>query len=254
MTYNNKGDRTGAVKHTSRNAATKDRKNDDPEPKKGPVSAESNEKDGAKTSPASATPPASNENEGRASRVAVSWYVNDKGVIEFDRMRPKMKEALKNLITDPEVIKNLGISQQQAKDAVEVVDFITPEACGFIYDTLAKVEKWIAVKKGVSPEIAATIFSYTKDDKEKLCPLTARVLNKYATEWMRKYREEIQLAFMFLTITAVKVAMLKMTLQAQELSKTKAPAPARTNGAETPAPVAETSAAPAPDAETPKVN
>jgi hypothetical protein len=118
----------------------------------------------------------------------------------------KLRELLKN----PDVLKNVG------PIASEV---IRSEWCGKLYDGLGKVLALVAVKvKGVPPEIASEAFLFSEAEKNTLAEPTARVVNKYATEWMIRFQDEIGLAFLIVSIISAKTqfcnAMIAASAQA----------------------------------------
>lgn len=134
-------------------------------------------------------------------------------------MRGKTKDQLRELLSDPETAKALGISK--GPDAGPHVDVFDPEWCGKIYDGIARIEILIAEAKTKLPhDLVVEALSYTKEEKEALAEPTAKVINKYAFEWMIRFKEEIALAFLFSTITATKISALKH-LQAQNIAPEK---------------------------------
>lgn len=158
-------------------------------------------------------------------RVVVSWFVDDKGAIQWDRMRPKMKDAIRDFVTNAEVQRQFGASGE-APASVEMFD---PKWTGTLYDVIGKVESFFAAKMyKISPEICEQAFTYTPAEKDKLAEPTAKVINKYAPIWLVQFKDEIALAFLFVTITAVKlqmaVALQQLKTQAEK-AKTQMPAP-----------------------------
>jgi rRNA processing protein Gar1 len=177
------------------------------------------------------TPSQAPQNDSDAeNRVALAYYVDDKGAIQWERMRPKMKDAIREFVNNPEVKKQFGSVTEISSAQVEVFD---PKWCGTIYDVIGKVESFFAGKMyKISPEICEQAFTYTPAEKEKLAEPTAKVINKYAPIWLVQFKDEIALAFLFVTITAVKlqlaVSLQNMkTIQEKAKSHAQAPQPIR---------------------------
>lgn len=158
----------------------------------------------------------------------LSFAVDSQGNVLWDRMRGKTKEQLKDILTKPETAKALGITQEQASQAVEVFD---PAWTGSLYDSLGKIEAMVAGGMlKLSPEVTERVFTYSTMEKEKLAGPTAKVINKYAAVWMVQFKDEIALAFLLVTMTLMKVQIAK-TLAAtmnvnQSREVTQAPASA----------------------------
>lgn len=137
-----------------------------------------------------------------ASRLSMPLNVD--GQVEWDRMRSSTKEQLKAILANPETAKVLGVDSP-APAQVEVFD---PEWTGALYDAIGKLEAFLAGKLyKISPDITERAFTYNDEEKKKLAGPTAKVINKYAVTWMVQFKDEIALAFLFVTITAVKLQM-----------------------------------------------
>lgn len=156
------------------------------------------------------------------SRLAIAVDAN--GNVQWDRMREKTKDQLKTILQNPDTKKALGLDTVSKVEPVEVFD---PEWTGSLYDAIGKLESFGAQKLyHIPPDIAEQAFTYTEKEKEKLGPLTAKVINKYASVWMVQFKDEIGLAFLFVTMTAVKLQMATM-LSKMRGAVDNAPAPSR---------------------------
>lgn len=160
----------------------------------------------------------------------LSFPVDSDGRVQWDSMRQSTKEKVRSILQNPETARVLGIESQGSSSPVEVFD---PAWTGSIYDAIGKLESF-GVQKiyGMPAHIAEKCFLYTDAEKEKLAAPTAKVINKYATVWMVKFKDEIALAFLFVTMTAVKLQMASTLMQMEkrmEEAKTARPsAPAPT--------------------------
>lgn len=161
------------------------------------------------------------------SRVAIPVDAN--GNVLWDMMREKTKDKLKSILADPSTAKVLNVESPVTSPVIEVFD---PSWTGTIFDAVSKLEIVLAGKMYQIPQdIAEQAFTFTAAEKEKLGPPTARVINKYAPIWLEKFKDEIALAFLFITMTAVK---LQMAVMLQKLRASQA------NGVETAKPAKAT--------------
>jgi hypothetical protein len=172
-----------------------------PVPVTGPET-EDNRKAGAKdVAPAtSSAPPSGSE------RKSVAWYEDANGKIDFDRMRDSSKAQLKKILSDPAIAAQFGVS----KSAVPQAQFVSDEMVGAFYSVLGSVESMIASKVfKVDSSLAARAFAFDEEKKKALTPLTIKVANKYAWDWLAKYGDEIMLASVFVSVTMSQVLLLK---------------------------------------------
>jgi hypothetical protein len=159
-----------------------------------------------------------------AKRLAIPFDIN--GKVMWDTMRASTKEEVRKVVEgmlrDRELAASFGIDKP-------LVEVFPPEWCGALYDALGSLEVALAPKLfGVAPEIAAQIFPFTPTEKEKLSGPTSKVINKYAADWMIRFKEEIALLMLLASITYAKVMAAKM---AQAIMSKQAQAP-KPNGAE----------------------
>jgi hypothetical protein len=173
------------------------------------------------------------QEEKSASRVSINWYVTEDGKIDTSRMRESMKQRIREVL--PELSSEFGEKEQaQAAEAIEVI----PEAwVSTFYDVFGSFEALVFGKLlKVDQDIASRIFSYSEAEKEKLVPPTARIINKYAPDWLLRYKDEIALGMLIVMMTSAKIAAAKMMANVQEKMRTaKSPVPsadAKPNGRE----------------------
>jgi hypothetical protein len=150
------------------------------------------------------------ENTPEDGRVAISWYADQEGKPDISRMRPAMRERLKGLIADPEVVKALGVEAAPVPQA-EAVKVFDPAYCSSLYGAVGFIEALFAQKfLELNPEMAKQIFTYSPAEIEKLSDPTSKVLNKYAADWMIRFKDEIALGMLFFSITAGKIMAARM--------------------------------------------
>jgi hypothetical protein len=82
--------------------------------------------------------------------------------------------------------------RQEAQPQVVVV--LSPESCTAIYTIMGKLlAAGVSKFKDVPAEIASRAMEFTEEEKKVLGPQTAKVLNKYAPQWLMKYADELML-------------------------------------------------------------
>jgi hypothetical protein len=144
------------------------------------------------------------ETSEEVSRMSIA--VDKDGNILWDRMRQATREQLKKMLGSRDTAKALGV--EQTAPVVEVFD---PNWTGALYDSIGKMEAFFAGKLyGIPADIADRAFTYSPAEKQTLAQPTAKVINKYAATWMVQFKDEIALAFLFVTMTAVKLQAATM--------------------------------------------
>jgi hypothetical protein len=163
--------------------------------------------------PVPANPSAPSPIEEKVNRLSIPLTAD--GQIDYDSMREKTRQKVKDLIGGPR--------DASPKPIVEVFD---PAWTNALLDTLGKVESFAAVQVlKMTPEIAEKAFSYNEMEKAKIGVPLAKVINKYAPVWMEQYKDEIALAMLFVTITAVKYQMATMLMAASKAKPAQSAAP-----------------------------
>lgn len=146
------------------------------------------------------------------SRKTLAFYEDAKGNIDVDRLQDRTKAQIRRLIQDKALPAKLGIAG--ATPGAPAVQFISPELAGGLYDIVGSIESLLAQRFfGCSSEIASRAFTFDEAKKKALVPLTCKVANKYASEWMQQYGDEIMLAMIFVTMTTSQIMAMK-SLQA----------------------------------------
>lgn len=89
-----------------------------------------------------------------------------------------------------------------------------PEISAVLYRLLGTLEAEVAIWRGSDPAIAREVFSYSEQEIEALKGPTTKVLNKYAGG-MTKYEDEMNLAFVLLSVHVSKIRALKAATSAK---------------------------------------
>lgn len=145
------------------------------------------------------------ESENGLERKSFAFYTNAKGDVQWDKMREKTKAELREFLKRPDIGKALGV---ETPPEIATVEIMSVEWCGNLYDVIGRIESALAIKwKGIPKEIAEQVFSYGPQEKALLGPPTARVINKYATDWMARYKDEIALGLLLVSVTLAKVQL-----------------------------------------------
>lgn len=156
-------------------------------------------------------------------RVTISFDVDEGGSPDFSSMRGKTKERVKQFFSDPKIASEFG-----TRTAIPEVQIFHPAMISGMYDMLGTLEAVAAQRWGNIPEpVAKQVFKYTPEEKEALAGPTIRVLNKYVSEWMIKYQDELALASLLIAVTVAKVnaAIVLTKMQAGGQVKREEPAP-----------------------------
>jgi hypothetical protein len=159
-----------------------------------------------------------------ASQRAVRIPVDEKGKINWESMRASTKEEVRkfvgDMLRDRELAASFGIDKP-------LVEIFPAEWTGALYDSLGAIEAALAPKLlGIDQSIATSIFAYTQAEKEKLAGPTSKVINKYAADWLVRFKEEIALLMLLASITYAKVMAAKMAQRIMDMkSQTPAPKP-----------------------------
>lgn len=177
------------------------------------------------SAPASSAPAVEVE---KINRISIP-LTND-GQIDFERMHGKTREKVKQL---------MGVNDIKVS-STEVIEVFDPAWTGSIFDSIGKLESFLASKLYQIPsDIADQAFTYSEAEKAKLAEPAAKVINKYATVWMVQFKDEIALAFLFVTITAVKLQMAVTLSKMREAQQPKVSASPRPSIVPPPPPAAE---------------
>jgi len=143
-------------------------------------------------------------------RISINWYVKSDGTMDIDRMRDSMKNRIKEVL--PNLVKEFGT--KEANTLVEAVQLIPPEWVSTFYDVFGSLEALAFAKiLDIDSDTAKTVFKYSALEKEQLVPPTVRIVNKYAPDWLIKYKDEIALAMLLVMMTTTKVAAAKMIFE-----------------------------------------
>lgn len=132
--------------------------------------------------------------------------------IAFKKLQPRKKDELRQLLSDPALPAELGITLPalgSAAPAGQGLEAFPPELCGVLYDALSMVLAWyVQNHRGATPEQAEAI-KFTTADKAKVNEPTAKVIDKYFPGGLNKYGEEAALLVALGTVAAGKLTTIR---------------------------------------------
>jgi hypothetical protein len=132
------------------------------------------------------------------------------GQPNWDSMPDSTVQALRRALADPQAAKVLQTSIPVAPGAPAPAAQLPPafseDAVKAIYDGVGMLEAGIfAFLMKVPYSAVKGIWAYDEMEKAMLVGPSTAVINKWGTEWMKKYADEIALAFLLTAITRGKV-------------------------------------------------
>jgi len=137
----------------------------------------------------------------------ISFNVTNEGAPDWERMLPKTRAQLTDLLKDKSVQKELGISETQAAQITEM-GFGEDEANALL-DLLGNIDSVAASKiYGVPGEITAKAFAFTPDHRKKINPPLTRVLNKWGPAIVKTWKDEIGLGIVFFAVLNAQVRFM----------------------------------------------
>lgn len=137
----------------------------------------------------------------------ISFNTTPEGVPDWERMLPKTKAQLTDMLKSKSVQKELGITEQQAKEISEI-GFGEDEANALL-DLLQAVDSLGAAKiYGVPMEVASQAFAFTPDHRKKMNPPLTRLLNKWGPSILKTWKDEIGFSIVFLSVLNTQVQLM----------------------------------------------
>jgi hypothetical protein len=120
----------------------------------------------------------------------ISFNVTPDGAPDWERMQPRTKTQLTELLQNKSVQKELGFTPEQAKK-IEEIGFGEDEANALL-DLLQGIDSIAASKLyGIPSEITSQAFTFSPDHRKKLGPVYARLLNKWGPAALKAWKDEI---------------------------------------------------------------
>jgi len=152
--------------------------------------------------------PAENVSEtGSEKPNRISFNVTSEGGPDWERMLPKTRTQLTELLNNKSVQKELGMSEAQSKE-ISALGFGDDEANALL-DVLSKIDSVAAAKiYGVPMEVTAQAFEFTPDHRKKINPPLTRVLNKWGPAILKTWKDEIGLSMIFLSVLNTQVSLM----------------------------------------------
>jgi hypothetical protein len=139
----------------------------------------------------------------------ISFNVTPDGSPDWNRMLPKTKEQLTELLKNKQVQEALGITPEEAKKPEEL-GFGEDEANALL-DFLSPIFSFSASRfYGVPMDITSQAFTFTPDHRKKVNPPLTRVLNKWGPSLIKQWKDEIGLAIILAAILNSQVRIMHM--------------------------------------------
>lgn len=123
--------------------------------------------------------------------------LNQDGSIDWEHTRQQSKDKLAAaLSSNPDSFRNFGVGKLEAAAGSIAQGPITAEHFGallFIYEMAeqkivpAYLYRQSQGEVKITPEIAARAFKFTSEQREKICPLGAQVLNEKLPDWLKAW-------------------------------------------------------------------
>lgn len=168
--------------------------------------------------------------KGGSGRKRLGFNVNEAGAVDWEGTQAaKRKEIIDAIKNCPDAMKALG----QNAEEVQFTEKDVASALGFL-NGINKLSTKIVLarfkKMQVEDEILDACFDNPDPETQKeLVARGTRLANKYSTEWMRKYADEIFFAALYFKSVSMQV-MACMVLQTQRDQAKQPPKPQPVNG------------------------
>jgi len=139
----------------------------------------------------------------------ISFNTTPEGAPDWERMLPKTKSQLTEILRSKAVQKELGISPEEAREAIEA-GFGEDEANALL-DLLSGINSVAASKiYGVPGEITSVAFKFSEDHRKKINPPLSRVLNKWGPAILKTWKDEIGLGLVLLATLNAQIRLMHM--------------------------------------------
>jgi hypothetical protein len=155
-----------------------------------------------------------------SNKKRLSLPITEDNRIDWDTLRTKTQNEIKDVLrSDPRIREVVGFSVRQSDDSM-----ISEENVRVFLGNLNRFNGWVCGQvikrqtKGaliIDPDILAQAYSFTSEQYSELCPRGARIANKWAPDWSKKYQDEFFFCLMYLGYvgeqmkTAVQLQMLR---------------------------------------------
>lgn len=139
-------------------------------------------------------------------------------------MQEKARIQLREILQDPQTLKELGIELPQApptKPAAtgDGAPSMGKDESGMLLDILSLINGSIAGRLyKVPPEVTREAFQYDDFHKRKLAPPLERILNKWSPYVLKTYKDEVGFLMLFCGTLNVQVKTMHV-LEAQRRAK-----------------------------------
>lgn len=151
----------------------------------------------------------------------ISFNVTAEGIPDWERMLPRTKIQLTELLTNKTVQEKLGISPTEAKEVL-LTGFGEDESNALL-DLLSGINSVAASRiYQVPTEVTSVAFSFSADHRKKINPPLTRILNKWGPAVIKTWKDEIGLGIVFLSVLNAQVRLMHIL---EEQRKKKQPRP-----------------------------
>ena len=154
----------------------------------------------------------------------ISFNVTPEGVPDWERMLPKTRAQLTELLKDKAVQETLGLNTEQVKK-IEEIGFGEDEANALL-DLLSSIDSIAASKIYKVPhEVTSEAFAFSADHRKKINPPLARVLNKWGPAILKTWKDEIGLGIVLFAVLNSQVRLMHILESKRRKNLTPPPAP-----------------------------
>ena len=151
-------------------------------------------------------------------RETIGYFLTPDGDIDIDRMNRPNIEKLRQLFNTPSVQKN--ILKVDAPPEPPKEPALPPVMIEKMYDAFSMLEVALATRVfKIDGEVAERVLPFNQKEKALLVPATTVVVDKYSGDWLKKYKDEVFLATMLLSIISTKIVQLRLQLALLERQK-----------------------------------
>ena len=156
-----------------------------------------------------ATPEVPGPEIGQEKPNRISFNTTAEGVPDWERMLPRTKAQLTDMLKSKSVQKELGLTPDEVKEISEI-GFGEDEANALL-DVFQGITTVGASKiYGVPIEITSQAFTYTPDHRKKMNPPLTRLLNRWGPAALKAWKDEIGFSIIFLSVLNAQVQLMRI--------------------------------------------
>lgn len=143
----------------------------------------------------------------------VTLPIDDKGLLDVERMQGRSKERVREWLSNPSVIAKLGIVTPPSAPASHASADVLPDALiHSLVNTIGQLSSAVIEKVyGCTPE-QAVLMQFTPSERDAITPPLKTVLNKYGSTVLLKYGDEIALVAILGSTIANKAGQVQRAM------------------------------------------